>query len=427
MGRKRFWVGILLFVLGIGFLAVRVWFYYIGVLYGTSPITEVDVFVGALIVIGIACIAADKSASARNPPKILPAQNKSGPNGTPGSADGAHTVGNVGTDPANSTATAAGTDPADTDGPQWTNWASGAASLAGAGALVVSLLNIFQPANPPNLTMPACPGTRVNDVAYIGTTSIGVNSRQGPARSFLPNGRYPGNCSIGFSAYCVGDPIGDTGGTNTEVWVTSRWLQVAKQTSSPWTRFAHLLSGEKSGPAFISDAFIYPGTAYDQLELAKKCPGDFPDPATAELQPFNAHTDILTASARYASNMGFAVWVPPNQGFVDGNSYLQIASSSSSAYNPGQASPAGSKSVLWDYADTLLAQFKPPRNSSTPSLGHVTVMAIPCLAPNIPAQTSTAAFAGYQVSDGKPSIKGSAITQGANADQLARAACEAAS
>lgn len=397
---KLFKFGVTLIIVGIVILSVRAWWVEIGILYGTSPVTQVDVVIGALIVIGTACIAAGRSPARK--------RDDSGQASTPESA------GNV-----------------ENTGTQWTNWASGAAALAGAGALVVSVLNLSQPLNPPGLAMPACPGATVNNVPFVGITAAadGVNSRLGPARSYLPNGRYPGSCSVGFSAYCIGDPIGDTGGTNAEIWVTSRWLLVAKQSSKLAIWAAHLLSGEKRDPTFISDAFIIPETSYDLLPQghAAQCPGNFPYPAKTDLQPFNVRADTFTAVARYATNIGFAVWVPPGQGFMDGNSYLQLFSPAlPPSSNPGQTTPSGSKSVSWDYADTLLAELKPHGSSGDRSLGHVVIMAIPCLAPNIPARTNTAAISGYQLSSTHFPIKTSDIPQGADYNQLARAACEAA-
>ena len=408
----RFKLGVTLIVVGLVILGIRAWWVEIGILYGSSPVTQVDVAIGALIVIGTACIAAGRRTSAGKVRNRRGSQTRRTEDSAEASApEGAGSVESPGT--------------------QWTYWASGAAALAGAGALVVSVLNLSQPLNPPGLAMPACPGARVNNVPFVGITAVadGVNSRLGPARSYLPNGRYPGSCSIGFSAYCIGDPIGDTGGTNAEMWVTSRWLLVAKQSNKYAIWAAHLLSGEKRDPAFISDAFIIPETSYDLLPQgdAKQCPGSFPYPAKADLQPFNSRSGTLTAIAQYATNMGFAVWVPPGQGFTDGDSYLQLFSPTlPPSGNPGQTTPSGSKSVSWDYADTLLAELRPHGSSGGHSLGHVVIMAIPCLAPNIPALTNTAAISGYQLSSTNFPIKTSDIPQGADYNQLARAACEAA-
>lgn len=389
--RKLSGLGVSFIMAGVIILGLRIWLVQAGILYGSSPVTQVDVAVGALLVIGVACISLKRQKSRE------------------ASALEGATSGEGG----------------------WTNWASGATALAGAGALVVSLLNIVQPLSPPGLATRACPGARVKSVPYIGITAVadGVNSRQGPARSYLPDGRYPGGCSLGFSAYCLGDQIGDTGGTSTEVWVTSRWLLIAKQTSKYAKKAAQFLSGEKRAPQFISDAFVYPETSYSSLRQGdpKQCPGGYPYPAKATLQPFDARADIFTATAHYAANMGFAVWVPPQQGFLNGNSYLQLSSLSlQPSENPGQTTSSGTKAVRWDYTDTLITELQSPAASDGRSTGNVVIMAIPCLAPNIPARTGTAAISGYRLSARKPPLATSNVPQGLDLNRLARAACEAA-
>jgi hypothetical protein len=55
----------------------------------------------------------------------------------------------------------------------------------------------------------------------------------------------------------------------------------------------------------------------------------------------------------------------------------------------------------------------------------VVILAVPCLADNIPAKASTAAVAGYRISDAGPPVSSAAYPHGYDAAQLARAACEA--
>jgi hypothetical protein len=280
--------------------------------------------------------------------------------------------------------------------------------------------------------MPACPGARDTNVKYVGiaTGVDGVNSRQGPALSYLPNGRFPQGCSIGFSVYCLGDPIGEAGGTTAEIWVTSRWLLIAKQTNRFLSVLAHFLSGENRASQFITDAFITPETSYENLPLgtASQCPRGFPYPGKTILYSFDAHASTFTAVAPHATNMGFAIWVPPRQGFLDSDTYKQLPSLSSSPLdNPGKAAADGSKSVKWNYKDTLLAQLKPSARNATPLFGHVVIMAIACLAVNIPARTSTAALAVYQLSKTRPPLLSTKFPEGLDMNRLARAACEAGS
>jgi len=378
-------------IIGLAALVARIVFVRWGILYGTSAVSHVDAIVGALIAIGVALIAWGwKGASGKSV------------------ADG----------DAN-------------HGQPWTGWVSGVTALVAAGALVVSLMNLLEPLNPPRLATSACPGARDSSVPYVGITSglEGDNSRLGPARSYPANGRFPAGCSIGFSVYCLGDPILDeTGSTSDETWVTSRWLLVAKQPGGWRSDTARILSGENPERQFVSDAFVTPETAYDQLPLggAPQCPGAFPYPGKTSLQPFDAQADTFTATASHATNMGLAVWVPPQQGFLNSNAYLQIFTPGAGpANNPGEAAPNGSKSVEWDYKDTLLSQFEPTAGNGGSRSGHVVILAVACLADNIPAFTSTAFIVGYVSSKTGPPTATTDIPNGLDKDRLARAACEA--
>lgn len=399
-GRKSFVVFGWIFVsLGIIVLAARILLVRVGVLYGTSPVSQVNAIAGASIVIGFALIAS------RNAGKTRGRRNRNLKNEVEG--DGSA-------------------------GQGWAGWASGATALVAAGALVVSLMNLVEPLNPPNLAMPACPGARDANVKYVGiaTGVNGVNSRQGPALSYLPNGRFPQGCSIGFSVYCLGDAIGEAGGTNAETWVTSRWLLIAKQTNRFLSVLAHFLSGENRASQFITDAFITPETSYENLPLgtSSQCPGGFPYPGKAILHSFDTYASTFTAVAPHATNMGFAIWVPPGQGFLGSDTYTQLPSLSSSPLdNPGEAAADGSKSIKWDYKDTLLPQLEPSARNATPLFGHVVIMAIACLAVNIPARTSTAALAVYQLSKTRPPLLSTKFPKGLDMNRLARAACEAGS
>src|ERR1700678_958047 len=203
---------------------------------------------------------------------------------------------------------------------------------------------------------------------------------------------------------------------------------VAKQPGGWRSTIAHFMSGENPEPQFVSDAFVTPETPYDQLPLGgpSKCPKGYPSPGHTFLQPFDASTETFTANANYATNMGFAVWVPPGEGFTNGNSYLQLLSPGAGpAYNPGQTSPNGTKSVEWPYNSMLLSQFQPPTRNRTSRFGNVVVLAIACLADNIPAISSTAAVVGYHLSATGAPVITKDYPGGFDADRLARAACEA--
>jgi hypothetical protein len=383
-------VGVVVVLLGVATLVARILFVRSGILYGTAAVSHVDVIVGALVVIGLALIAWGWSG------------RKAHQGGDPGASPGS----------------------------RWTDWASGVTALAGTAALVISLTNLLEPLTPPRLATAACPGARVNSVPYVGLTASanGDNSREGPARSYLPDGRFPGGCSVGFDVYCLGDPIVDaTGTTSDEAWVTSRWLRVAKQPAGWRSAMAHLLSGESPRPQFISDAIVTPESPYDQLPLGapRQCPGRFPYPDPTHLQPFNARADTFTADATHATNMGFAVWVPPGQGFLNGGAYLQLFTvGAGQPSNPGETLPNGTKSVEWPYKSSLQVQLQPAAGNSG-SAGHVVIMAIACLADNIPAKTGAAAIAGYRLGPTGPPVSSSVIPKGMDRNRLARAACEA--
>jgi hypothetical protein len=378
-------------IVGIGALIVRIIFVKLGILYGASAVTHVDAAVGASIAIGAAFTVWGWSSMRRA------AAVKSKRPSSPG----------------------------------WTDWFSGVTALVSAGALVVSLVNLLEPLSPPSLATSACPGANIREVSYVGITAgvDGDNSRQGPARSYLPDGRYPEGCSIGFSVYCLGDPIKDLTGSNSEeTWVTGRWLLVAKQPGGWRMKAAHLLSGERSEDQFISDAFVTPETSYARLPLGdpRQCHGSSAYPGKARLKPFNVKENLFTATAVNGVNMGFAVWVPPKQEFTNGNSYLQLFTSGAiPSANPGEASPGGTKSVEWDYRNMLLPELNVPASVRFHG-GHVVILAIACLADNIPARTDKAAIADYNLSTGLPVMSGSGL-HGFDSNRLARAACQASS
>jgi hypothetical protein len=75
--------------------------------------------------------------------------------------------------------------------------------------------------------------------------------------------------------YCPGDFIEDfTGMTSDELWLTSRWLRVAKQPGGWRSAMARTLSGENPQPQFISDVFITPESPYAADSLDGITPHD---------------------------------------------------------------------------------------------------------------------------------------------------------
>jgi hypothetical protein len=300
--------------------------------------------------------------------------------------------------------------------------------IVSVGALVIASVNLFVPVQLPSRPRAACPGAQDRAAPYIGITAneTGNNSRQGPAVSFPANGRYPGDCTIGFSHYCIGDPIKDANGSidGVQRWMTSRWLAVAKQPPGWRSALAQAFSDENPEPQYITDANITPATSYEKLSYGgdTSCAGKFELPGPATLTDLDVGTRILGAQADHAVNMGFAVWVPPGDAFIDGDSYHQIFDrAGTEGTNPGATQADGSKKVVWNY-DSLLKNRRPESDE----VGVVVIMAIPCLADNIPADTKNAVFANYDVTTADTPQKVTSDTP-VVADQarLARAACQA--
>jgi hypothetical protein len=308
---------------------------------------------------------------------------------------------------------------------RWTDWAGSIVAVSTVSALVISTLVLIQPVTPPSIAAAPCAGVGVRDSPYVGTTAAenGVNSRTGPARSFRPNGRFPQGCSMGFSAFCVGEPITDlTGTTDQAVWVTTRWLELSRQSGGVRSWLAEWLSGEVSEARYISDAFVTPATRYDQLDVREEgCPGAdrYPYPGKAELKLSEDNTFLATSAN--AGNIGFAIWTP-RVGDAVAERYAQIYHPDGTPEdNPGSTDGTGTKTVFWDPQQYL---------SSAPLeqlSDKVLVMAVPCLADNIPARSSLAATASYQLAVGAPPTPLADGLSGFDVDQLARAACQASS
>ncbi|MFD2080437.1 hypothetical protein [Actinopolymorpha cephalotaxi] len=303
-----------------------------------------------------------------------------------------------------------------------------AAVVIGVATALITIMNFFSPVEPVGITRPACAGARTNHVAYVGLTMglVGNNSRQGPATFYAANGRFARDCTVGFSAYCLGEPVGDSLGTTVhQRWVTNRWLLVAKQPPGWRSTLARWLSGERSMPQFVSDAYVTPITPYESLRRAPSstCSKSYKLPGKAKLQTFDPNAQSFTARADHAVNMGFAVWVPPGQGFVDADSYHQIYKAEFKAtQNPGATSADGAKTVDWAYHESLLKNLR-SRRPHAPA--RVVVMAIPCISDNLQADVKTAAIATYDIASGPQPKLLKTNVGGYKPDLLAHAACQA--
>jgi hypothetical protein len=153
-------------------------------------------------------------------------------------------------------------------------------------------------------------------------------------------------------------------------------------------------------------------------------PGGIHYPGKATLSPLDTSTDTFTAQADHAVNMGFAVWVPPSSPFVDPDSYYPMFGTAKTVdNNPGATDAGGKKTVAWTFHQQLLANLDPGQpTAQRPAI--VVVMAIPCLADNIPAATSTAALAAYAISSTAEPVRVDRIPSGLHTSRIARAACQ---
>jgi hypothetical protein len=303
-------------------------------------------------------------------------------------------------------------------------------------ALTSAFVKLSAPATPPDVHGESCEGVRVWDADYVATNAVstGVNTREGPSRSFVVNGRFPGDCAMGFSGYCLGDPIrGAFGNTTHEHWLGTRWLELAKHNGGLGGWLARVVSKERPERQFIAESLVNPKRPYDNVQPADDCPGGFAAPERAVLAPADQSAAgkgqaILSAKAPHARNMGFAVWQPPGQPFVDQDAYVQVYSPEGDpAQNPGFTGEDGEKKVVWRFAEQQIANLE-PRGAGAPVIGRVVVLAIPCLSENVPADPGTAATATYEVSsDGTlnpVSDPGLLESQALDEKRLSRAACQ---
>ena len=403
-------IGALFVFLGVFTLVARVVLVSKGVLYGVQAVSRVDVAAAGFFGIGIVAAAYVRARFLRAKGAWQREQKTSAEAG--GGADGSSTEVGDG---------AGSAQPAG-----WINdRLSAIIAIVSAGALVISLINLFVPVQLPVRPKAACPGTQDRSASYVGITSgvSGNNSRSGPSLSYPAVNRFPPDCTIGFSHYCIGDPLQDPQGTieNVQYWRTSRWLVVAKQPPGWRARLASLLSGEDSTTQYVTDAAITPATSSEDLPYLgdAACPGNFRLPGAAEISNAELDQGIVKATASRAVNMGFAVWIPSGDAFFDGgDAYHQIYDETREVgENPGSTQPDGSKKVVWTHDEYLR-----PEAAGRPAV--VVVMAIPCLTDNIPADVDTAAITAYDVGSGSAPVPSDTDPRGFDERQLARAACQ---
>jgi hypothetical protein len=291
-----------------------------GILYGSTPVSQADLIVNALVVATV--LQAVRAWHARAARVIQPDDAGAG---------------------------------AATTWPDLLTQVTGLIGLLGVViALTSAFVNLSAPATPPDAHGESCEGVRVWDADYVATNEVttGVNTREGPSRSFVVNGRFPGDCAVGFSGYCLGDPIrGSFGNTPHERWLGTRWLELAKHNGGLGGWLARVVSKERPERQFISESLVNPKRPYDNVQPADDCHGSFPAPERAVLEPADQSAAdqglaTLSAKAPHARNMGFAVWQPPGQPFVDQDAYVQVYNPEGTpAQNPGFTGEDGEKKV----------------------------------------------------------------------------------
>jgi hypothetical protein len=153
---------------------------------------------------------------------------------------------------------------------------------------------------------------------------------------------------------------------------------------------ARVVSKERPERQFIAESLVNPKRPYHDAQSADDCPGSFPAPERAVLEPADQSAAdqglaTLSAKAPHARNMGFAVWQPPGQPFVDQDAYVQVYNPDGTpAQNPGFTGEDGEKKVDWRFGDQQIANLQAP-GTGAPVIGRIVVLAIPCLSENIPA------------------------------------------
>jgi len=255
-----------------------------------------------------------------------------------------------------------------------------AAPLAFAGA-VIAFTGVVAPVNPTKPGEAPCRGALVKGAPVVATSLTGgVNARLEPSRSGEFVGRFAGDCSIGFDAFCIADPLPDL--VFSDTWIETRWLRVHRNRAVKHGLSRALLTGEPGKDWFVSGGVVHGQVNSNQLEELdnRHCGLDsigLPGKVTAlsaTPDPKKHRQLVVTAEAERARNMGFAVW-------------LERAPTA-----PYRRISGGKKFTgTWEYSNDAASL---PANTTTQAV----LLAIPCLAPNAPAGTGSAATLTFELS-----------------------------
>jgi hypothetical protein len=294
-----------------------------------------------------------------------------------------------------------------------TDWLAIAAAVLGAPALVVSGANFFAPSTPSGLSPAACAGAPAYGWEYYGVTTgpIGNYARSGPGLAFPQTDRFDSGCTLGFAGYCLGDPVEEA----YTKWLETRWLLVGRHTGEPGRTAASFLSGEIGEPRFVSHSYVAPKSPEGKLEYLgdNVCKAGRPRPGNVTMTAQSVTAEGVTFDLRVdnAERLGVAIALPREQ--------LRRGSAVRRVYSAPTDS-GGSAQVTWR-AGLTVAQLNPTRVEPV----DVAALAVACLGPVAPADSSTAATLGFQVAPDGSVRAGAAPSLDADLrDRLRRAACD---
>ncbi len=167
-----------------------------------------------------------------------------------------------------------------------------AVGLTAGFQLLVPITPAVQAAGP-------CSGARLARADFLATTSsIGVNARAGPGRSYRPTVRFGGDCTLGFVGFCYGEPALDEFILDRFKVYDTQWLALPRS------------------QGFIASAVLKAQRPETSLHLLKDCPVGTPPPEPPVLARISspASADVmLSATAAHAYTVGFAALAESGQ------------------------------------------------------------------------------------------------------------------
>ncbi|MGC4808802.1 hypothetical protein ACLQ2V_27705 [Micromonospora sp. DT233] len=300
-----------------------------------------------------------------------------------------------------------------------------AVAVLGLPAVIGGLLNLVAPATPGDLPLPACATVQTYKTPYRATTTgpNGNFARWGPGLSFTQSDRFNKGCVLGFSGYCIGDPVKDP---QVDGWSDTRWLLTARHGEEPARTLARWLSDESPHKRFVSSSYLAPQSPNSALDYLgdDQCTHGLPQPGKAVLTtraiPDESgrtppHVVGLVARAPHAFNIGFALSLSDPTALEAGTPLRQIPGS-------GAVTSDGSLSVQWD-TSILRGHLRKQRIAPV----TVTVLAVPCLDPLAPAGSESLTTLAFSIPTNPAGtvtrVPASALSK-ENQDRLLTLACD---